>query len=57
MNTKLLKKQSGETDFLALKNKCLANNAYPAFSMKHKVIQATQCPHIREMVLNSIKFD
>ena len=57
MNIKLLKKQSDETDFLALKNKCLANNAYPTFSMKHKVIQATQCPHIREMVFNSIKFD
>ena len=57
MNIKLLKKQSDETDFMALKNNCLAKNAYPIFSMKYKVIQATQCPHIREMVLNSIKFD
>ena len=57
MNIKLLKKQSDETDFMALKNNCLAKNAYPIFSMKYTVIQATQCPHIRKMVLNSIKFD
>ena len=56
MNIELLKKESDETDLLALRNKCLTNNAYPIFSIKY-VIQATQYPHIREMVLNSIKFD
>ena len=57
MNIELLKKESDETDLLELRNKCLTNNAYPIFSIKYKVIQATQYPHIREMVLNSIKFD
>ena len=57
MNIKLIKKESDETDLLALRNKCLTNNAYVIFSIKYEVIQATQYPHIREMVLNSIKFD
>ena len=57
MNIELLKKESDETDLLALMNKYLTNNACPIFSMKYEVIQATQYPHIREMVLNSIKFD
>ena len=57
MNIELLKKESDETDLLALRNKCLTNNAYPIFSIKYEVIQATQYPHIREMVLNSIKLD
>ena len=56
-NIELLKKERDETDLLAFRNKCLRNNAYPIFSIKYEVIQATQYPHIREMVLNSIKLD
>ena len=57
MNIELLKKEKDETDLLALRKKCLTSNAYPIFSIKYEVIQATQYPHIREMVLDSIKFD
>ena len=57
MNIELLKKVSDETDLLALRNKFLTNNIYPIFSIKYEVIQATKYPHIRGMVLNSIKFD
>ena len=57
MNIELLKKESDEIDLLALRNKFLTNNAYPIFSIKYEVMQAAQYPHIREMVLNSIKFD
>ena len=57
MNIELLKKESDETDLLALRNKCLTNNTYPIFSIKYEAIQATRRPHIRQMVLNSMKFD
>ena len=57
MNIELIKKESDETDLLALRTKCVTNNACRIFSMKYEVIQATQYPHIREMVLNSMKFD
>ena len=57
MNIELLKKESDETDLLALRNKCLTNNGYPISSMKYQVIKETQYPHIKETVLNSIKFD
>ena len=57
MNIELLKKESDETDLLALRNKCLTNNAYTFFSIKYEVIQATQYPHVREIVLNSTKVD
>ena len=55
MNIELLKKESDKTDLLALRNKCLTNNACAIFSMKCEVMQATQYPHIRKVVLNSIK--
>ena len=57
MNIELLKKESDEADLLALRNKCLTNNPCQIFSMKYEFIQATQYPHIRKMVLNSIKFN
>ena len=54
MNNELLKKESDKTDLLALRNKCLTNNACAIFSMKCEVVQTTQYPHIREAVLNIV---